>query len=575
MTPPLLTVDTLRVSFSTPDGLVRALDGVSFTLGRGESLAIVGETGSGKTTLARALLGLHPHGSTHGRIIYDGRDLNGQTESLWESLRWRHIALAVQNAGTGFNPVHRVGEQITEPMRVHLGLDSESAWAHAVTLAQANGLEERHLRAYPHQLSGGEKQRAMLTMALSCDPDLLILDEPTSGQDVHARARMIDLLTRIRSERAMALILISHDLAAAAALTEQTAVLYAGQLVEMGASRDVFSTPRHPYTWGLLNAYPNMTTTRDLSAIRGQMPNPLTPPDGCRFHPRCTQAVDSCRTVTPPLESHEGRRVACHLGGIQTLLRAEGLRKAFTLDGGARTTLEALRGVSLAVLEGEVVGVVGETGSGKTTLGRVLVGLLDADAGTIHVEGQDLSQVNRADAKRLRARIQSIPQDPFESVSPLWSVAQIVREPLEIQRVGTASERDSAVRAALEAVGLPSDAGFGARRAQDLSGGQLQRVVIARALIVQPKLLIADEPVSMLDPSEQARLMLLLRSLQNARGMGLLLISHDLALVRKVADRIVVMRAGEIVEQGASHRVMSAPQHAYTRSLIDSAPRFG
>jgi peptide/nickel transport system ATP-binding protein len=551
----LLSVQDLYVNF----GAVRAIDGVSFDLAAGESLAIIGETGSGKTTLARALLGLHPAGSVQGSIRLNGNELIGLSERDWGQIRWKVIALAVQNAASSFDPVYRVGEQIIEPMRQHLSLSNGQSRARALALAEQVGLTERHLRAYPHQLSGGEKQRLMLAMALSCDPDLLILDEPTSGQDMLSRERMIDLLRRLRGERHFALLLISHDLAAAAALTDHTAVLYPGKVAETGDTRTIFTMPRHPYSWGLLNAYPNMTTSRDLSSIRGQMPDPTQPPSGCRFHPRCTQAVEDCRHREPQLEHHDGRQIACHLGGLQTLISAQKLHKSFSLNGSG--PLPAVRDVSLDILHGEVVAVVGETGSGKTTLGKLLVGLLEPDMGDIAFD-------------HAPHQIQMIPQDPFESVNPLFTVRAIVQEPLDIQRVGTRIERTGIVRETLAAVGLPTDDRFLQQQPQSLSGGQLQRVVIARALVLQPKLLVADEPVSMLDPSEAARLINLIKSIQNERGMGLLLISHDIALIRKVADRILVMRDGAIIEQGLSSVITSHPEHSYTRNLLAAAPAF-
>ena len=572
----LLAIQNLRVTFKPtgPDAFpVRALDGVSFELGAGEALALVGETGSGKTTLARALLGLHPAGSISGSIRWQGQELTGLDEAEWRALRWQQIALAVQNAGTAFDPAYRVGEQIAEPIREHLRLSKPDAWTRAAALVAQVGLTERHLRAYPHQLSGGEKQRLMLAMALSCDPDLLIVDEPTSGQDMLSRAYIIALLRRIREETGTSLLIISHDLAAVAQLADQVAVLYAGKLAELGAARDVLTAPRHPYSWGLLNAYPNMTTARDLSGIRGQMPDPTRPPTGCRFHPRCTQAVDQCRTIDPPLENHHGQLVACHLGGVQTLIKAHDLRKTFSTNGhhGPVELIHAVHSVSLDVLEGEVVGVVGETGSGKTTLGRLLVGLLEPDAGVIQFEGHTL---NGKTPKHLRRRIQIIPQDPFDSVSPHLPVLHIVREPLDVQGIGTRADRDVEVQRALTAVSLPTSDDFLARRPHELSGGQLQRVVIARALVLHPKLIIADEPVSMLDASEQAKLITLLKAIQNERGMGLLLISHDLALVRKVADRILVMRAGQIVEAGPTSQIVTHPRHDYTRALLGAAPAF-
>jgi peptide/nickel transport system ATP-binding protein len=585
---PLLTVDDLRVHFPAlapadhpGDTVVRAVDGVSFHLAAGEALAIVGETGSGKTTIGRALLGLHPPETLSGSVRLAGRELLDLPEEDWRAIRWRRIAMAVQNSGSAFDPVYRIGEQIAEPVRKHLDLSPDEAWGRAEALAHRLGLEARHLRAYPHQLSGGEKQRAMLAMALSCDPELLIADEPTSGQDVLSRDRLIDLLDEVRCESGVSLLLISHDLAAVSRLADRVAVLYAGKLFEVGRADDVLPGPRHPYTWGLLNAYPNMTTTRDIRGIRGDLPNPSRPPSGCRFHPRCTQAVDQCRCEEPPLVEVDGRLVACHLGGVQALLQARGLRKTFSIngrganhhgvDGGA---LRAVWDVSLEVMEGEVVALIGETGSGKTTLGNMLVGLLSADRGRILFEGHDLTAASGPLRKRLQGRIQLIAQDPFDTISPRLSVVEIVREPLDIQAKLPPIDRNQKTYEALKAVGLPVDADFLARRAHELSGGQLQRVAIARALVLDPKLIVADEPVSMLDASEQAKVINLLKDIQNERGMGLLLIAHDIALVRKVADRILVMREGAIVERGSASRVVTWPQHPYTRALLQAAPAF-
>ncbi|MCS7177833.1 MAG: ABC transporter ATP-binding protein [Anaerolineae bacterium] len=573
----MLVVRDLRVTFSR-DGKsgVRAVDGVSFELARGGALGVIGETGAGKTTLARALLGLHPPECVQGSVRLDGRELAGLSEEEWRAVRWRRIALVVQSVGTALDPVYRVGEQIGEPMRFHLGLSPAEAWARAEELARRVGLEPRHLCAYPHQLSGGEKQRALLAMALGCNPEVLVLDEPTSGQDMLSRVRLLDLLADLRRERGTALLVVSHDLGAVARLTEEVAVLYAGKLVEVGPTEAVFGDPRHPYTWGLLHSYPDMDTARDLRSIRGLPPDPAHPPAGCRFHPRCTQAVEKCRHEEPPLVEVAGRQVACHLGGLQTLLRAESLRKVFFVDnGGPRSPLEAVRGVSLEIREGEVVALVGETGSGKTTLGRMLVGLLSPDGGRVVLEGRDLTAAQGEKWRWLSRRVQLIPQDPFDAVSPRMTVDQVVREPLDIQKVGAPPEREEKVRQVLKAVGLPTDPVFLSLHAHELSGGQLQRVVIARALVLEPKLLIADEPVAMLDPSEQARVMNLLKEIQVERGLAMLLISHDLALVRKVADRILVMHQGRIVEEGPGSRVVTRPIHEHTRALLESAPRIG
>lgn len=586
MNEPLLSIRDLYVHFPPPEGgdgaVVRAVDGVSFDLAAGEALAIVGESGSGKTSLGRALLGLHLPGTSRGSIRLETRELSHLSEEQWRLLRWRRLAMTVQGVGTAFDPVYRIGEQIAEPLREHFSLPAQAAAARVHELAQQVGLEQRHLRAYPHQLSGGEKQRAMLAMALSCHPDILIVDEPTSGQDALSRARLIALLRELRRQTSLSLLLITHDLAAAAQLADRVAVLYAGKLLEVGTNRDVLERPRHPYTWGLLNAYPSMTTARDLRGIRGQSPDASDPPAGCRFHPRCTQAVDICRRVEPPLTEQDGRLIACHLGGLSILLQAWDLRKTFSTNGqGApgepdnAAEVEAVRQASLRVYHGEVVALVGETGSGKTTLGRLLAGLLKADGGRVVFEGQDLATMNRQSRKASRQRIQFIAQDPFDAVSPRLRVAEIVREPLDIQGIGAAAERREKVIDVLRAVGLSPDAALLRRRAHELSGGQLQRVAIARALVLDPKLIVADEPVSMLDASEQAKVINLLKEIQNERGMGLLIIAHDLALVRKVADRILVMRQGEIVEDGPASQIVTRPRHQYTRSLLGAAPTFG
>jgi len=569
----MLIVQDLRVTFPLDGRMgLRAVDGVSFELAPGTSLGIVGETGAGKTTIARALLGLHPPECVQGSIRLDGRELVGLSEEEWRAIRWRRIALVPQSVGTALDPVYRVGDQIAEPLRYHLGFSPAEAWERSLELARRVGLEPRHLRAYPHQLSGGEKQRALLAMALSCAPDILVLDEPTSGQDMLSRARLLDLLDALCREGGMGLLVISHDLAAVARLTERVAVLYAGQLVEVGPTAEVFQDPRHPYTWGLLRAYPDMSTARDLRGIRGAPPDPANPPPGCRFHPRCTQAIDRCRREKPPLREIGGRWIACHLGGLQTLLRAEGLRKTFSVDG---ERVEAVREATLEIREGEVVALVGKTGSGKTTLAQILVGLLPPDDGRVVLEGRELTAAKGKERRAMMSRIQLIPQDPFDAVSPRLTAAEIVREPLDIQGIGTPEEREVKVRQALQTVGLPTSPDFLARRAHELSGGQLQRVVLARALVLEPKLIVADEPFSMLDPSEQARVINLLKEIQTERGLALLLISHDLALVRKIADRILVMHRGQIVEEGPGSRIVTRPEHEHTRMLLEAAPRLG
>ena len=566
---PDLSVQDLKIKFDTPQGPLTALDGISFQLQAGDSFGVVGETGAGKTTLARALMGLHPSESVSGQVDFDGVDLLALSENDWNSMRWSRIALGVQNAGTAFDPVYTIADQILETIKAHFECKQTDLNERLHHLAQMCGLEPRHLRSYPHQLSGGEKQRAMLTMALSCQPELLILDEPTGGQDLISRSQLVELIQTLQSEWNFSLILISHDLAAVSQLTRQAAVLYAGEIIETGDSVDVFTRPRHPYTWGLMNSYPNMTTSRDLSGIRGQLPNPLNLPPGCRFHPRCTQAIDLCFTDKPILQTCGNREIACHLGGLQPLIKVETLSQSFPVPGN-HSRLRVLKDISLTIYEGEVVAIVGQTGSGKTTLARSLVGLLNRESGRIWLEGNEIPPGSRNSGQQ---RLQYVPQDPFDAVSPRLTVLEIVREPLDILNKQPLVERNQIARQALIAVNLPDDANFLQRYSHQLSGGQLQRVCVARALTVNPKLIIADEPVSMLDPSEQARLIRLLKDLQNERGMGLLLISHDLAMVRKVADRILVLHGGEIIDEGPSGWLVSQPQNPFTQKLVDAAPK--
>ncbi len=553
--------------------VVRAVDGVSFDVRRGEALGIIGESGSGKTSLALAMLGLLPDADVRGEVRLGGEPLPLGDRSAMRRYQWRRMALVFQGAGSSFDPVYRIGQQIIEPMLTHLDIDQRTAQARARELLARVGLAPHYLERYPHQMSGGEKQRALIAMALSCQPDVLVLDEPLAGQDILTRIALIDLFQRLKND-GLALVVIAHDLSDVARLADRIAVMYAGQIVETGPTGPVLDDPAHPYTWGLVNAYPLITRAKDLWGIRGSPPDPTALPQGCRFHPRCTQAVEECRLADVSLAptsadfGGDGRSVACHLGGIRALLRVEGLSKTFR-DGGHQA--QAVRGASMVVREGEVVALVGQSGSGKTTLARLVVGLESPDEGSVVFQGEDLLARGGKARKKWCGRVQLIFQDPFEALSPRMTVAELVREPLDVRRLGSLGERDERVLAALRAVNLPTDYGFLRRHTHQLSGGQLQRVAIARALVLDPKLVIADEPVSMLDASERAKVLQLLKRLQNERGMALLLISHDLALVRKVADRIAVMHRGEIVEQRPSHLLLESPRHEQTRAMVSAA----
>lgn len=571
---PRLELSGLRVTYDPGGAEVQALRGVTLSVSTGSAVGVVGESGSGKTTLALSALRLLPaEAAIGGSVRLGGEELVGASAEAVRRHRGRTAAYVIQAPGRGFNPVRTVGSQVTEPMRLHLGLSRSAARDKASDLARLVELSPDLLERYAHELSGGERQRAMLAMALACDPPLLVLDEPTSGLDSSTKAAIADTLDRLRREEGVGLLVISHDFGLVARLTDEVAVLYGGMVVEHGPTARVLDDPRHPYTRDLVGAYPSMSTQKDLRGIRGAAPDPADPPTGCPYHPRCTQAIDECASWEPELAPVAGRRILCLRGGVLTRLAATDVTKTYRT--GMRRTVTALQGVSLEVREGEVVGVVGETGSGKSTLVKVLVGVEAPDRGAVEWEGRPLASFGRHEWADFRRRVAVVFQDPFEAVSPLLSVAEVVREPLDVQHSGTSAQRGLEVAAALAAVGLPQTDAFMARRAHELSGGQLQRVAVARALVLGPRLLLADEPTSMLDASEQAKLMVLLKDQQLARGMAMIVVSHDLALVRKVADRLVVMHAGEVVETGPGADVIASPAHRVTRALVQAAARLG
>ncbi|MFI6736332.1 dipeptide ABC transporter ATP-binding protein [Nonomuraea sp. NPDC050451] len=523
----LLDVEDLRVSFR---GGV-AVEGVSFSIAPGECLALVGESGSGKSVTARALVGLAGRGARvrAARLSLDGQDLRGHRSKDWRRLRGRRIGLVLQDALTALDPLRTVGAEVAEGLRAHrLAPRGEVAERVTELLAAAgvpNPAERR--RKYPHQLSGGLRQRALIAGALAAGPDLLIADEPTTALDVSVQARILDLLAERRAA-GTALLLISHDLAVVARLADRIAVMRAGRIVELGPAREVLSRPEHPYTRELLAAVPS-AAPRPARAFPGP-------------------AVLSVREV--------GKRFA---------------------DG---TT--ALEGVSLDVSPGEIVGLVGESGSGKTTLARVALGLLAPDGGEVLLGGEPWSGLSERERRPLRHRVGVVWQDPLSSLDPRYTVAKTVGEAVAAARraFGTPGEARTAASTATRAAGrveeLLAMVGLGPelsrRRPHQLSGGQRQRVAIARALAAGPSLLICDEPVSALDVSIQAQVLDLLLTLRDELGLAMLFISHDLAVIRQVSDRVAVMRAGRVVESGHAADVFAAPRHAYTRELLRAVP---
>ncbi|OPY48805.1 MAG: putative ABC transporter ATP-binding protein [Methanosaeta sp. PtaU1.Bin060] len=546
----MLQIKDLKVSF----GKAEILRGINLGLEIGDSISIVGESGAGKTTLGLSIMGL-VKGSHSGEVRFRGKDLLTIPEEDLRGLRGKEIAMVFQNVEDALDPVQRAQDQVAEAIRIHQRIGAKGAEAAAKKILMSVGLKGDKARAYPHQLSGGERQRVIIAMALANDPALLILDEPTASLDALTKADILRLFRSVIVGRIS--LVITHDIALASALTEQMAVLYAGEIVEMGRTDEMLREPRHPYTRGLIRSYPGMTTTKDLQSIPGRMVHGLR---GCPFHERCTQRIEICQREMPPLREIGGRQVACHRGGIVPLLDVRDLCKSFD-------SCDVLRDINLTLYEGETLALVGESGSGKSTLSKLIMGLYEPDSGDVVLEQQ---KVLKRDIS-FYSRVQMIFQNPKESVSHRMNVLDAVLEPLVVQKKGTREERLIRAKEVLDHVELPSDDEFLQRYPHQLSGGEVQRVAIARALALGPKLLIADEPTSALDPSVQAKILKLLMGLQDKMGLAMLFVTHDISLARKVSDRMAVMHKGRIVETGATNEVLSNPEHPYTRKLVQCA----
>jgi len=530
------------------------LRGIDLEVADGECVAIIGESGTGKTTLGLSIMGLL-NGNASGNIMLGDTDLLSLSEEEMRQFRWDRVAIAFQSAQDRLNPTHRILDQVAEPLIAHKSFSKSEAKEKAAELLAAAGLSSEKSSHYPHELSGGEQQRVLIAMALVGDPELMILDEPISSLDAESRIAMMDFLQQSIKDR-MTLV-VTHDLSTAAKLASRTATLYGGRVVELGPTEEMLSKPRHPYTRALLRSYPNMTTVKDLQGIKGRMARQVT---GCAFHPRCTQAIPICSDQSPSLADHEGRMVACHRGGIIPALSANNVTKSFG-------KLKAVDEVGLVLEHGETLALVGQSGSGKTTLARMLSGILEPDTGELWLEGEKPDY----QGKDFHRHVQLVFQNPGEALSHRMTVMEAVCEPLEIQGIGTKTEREEIVRKVIEEVELPAIEEFLDEYPHHLSGGELQRVNIARALVLNPKVLIADEPTAFLDSSIQAKVLKLLLNLQENRGLSVLFITHDIAVARKISDRIMVMQTGTIVEQGLTNRVIAGPSHPYTKGLLDAA----
>jgi peptide/nickel transport system ATP-binding protein len=526
---------------------------LNLELSGAESMAIIGESGTGKTTLALSIMRL-VDGNAKGHILLDGKDLLSLQENEMQELRWKKIAIAFQNANNVLNPVFTVLKQVMEPMVVH-GLKEAEAEKRAEQLLGQFGLPRDRFSAYPHEISGGETQRVLIAMALAGNPEVLILDEPLSSVDATSRIEIVNQLHKLNNS--CTTLVVTHDLDTASRLAQKIAVLYGGTIMETGDSRDVLSNPGHPYTRALIRSYPNMTTVKDLQGIKGKFTRPV---EGCPFHPRCTQAIEICRNK--PLEPYyrENRMIACHRGGIITRLSTRNMTKSFN----GRKVVDS---VNLEIQAGETLAIAGESGSGKTTLAKTIMGLFEADQGKVFLDGKEL--VNRD--KAFYNKVQMVFQNPGEALSHRLTVLESVMEPMEIQGIGTGKERKEKAIRVLGEVELPQSEDFCDTYPHHLSGGEMQRVAIARALVLDPVLLIADEPTAFLDASIQAKVLKLLLNIQDQHGLSIIFITHDIAAARKVSDKIAVMQAGKIVEQGPGNRIITSPSQDYTRRLLKAA----
>ena len=636
----LLRVEDLSVRYDTDDGALHSVTDVSFAIDDGVNYALSGESASGKSTTAKAILGLLPdHGVVEsGEIEFAGRDLRSLTPSERQDLLWEEVAFIPQTAIDALDPVMTVGAQIRQAIQTHREVSERNARRRARELFETVGLDADRVGDYPHQFSGGMRQRVVIAMALALEPKLIIADEPTTGLDVIIQDKIIDNILQIQEETDSSLLLITHDLSVIAETCDEMSVLYGGQILEQGRVEDLLLNPTNPYTMGLKNAFPALDGEgADLVSVPGTPPDLESEPSGCVFEPRCPFATEECATETPDLESlpYRNQRVACHeseraarmrseaataetWGGAaegtrtetdEVLLEVDGLRRHYErsnslwdrvpLDGISPTVtgltdglsrwygkrgdivremfadnssaVRAVDGVSFSVRRGEILGVVGESGCGKSTLGQTLALLEDPTGGGFSFDGNSHEHYRDGNLQAFRQRLQIVFQNPYESLNPRLTVDQLVGEPLTIHDYRL-DERDTAVRETLEQVGLAPAEQYLDKYPNELSGGQRQRVAIARALVIDPAFLICDEPASMLDVSLQAEVLNLLRSLANTEGIGVLYISHDLASLTQIADRLAIMYLGRFVERGPTRRIVTAPKHPYTEALLAAVP---
>ncbi|OIJ34746.1 ABC transporter ATP-binding protein [Microbacterium sp. LCT-H2] len=543
---PLLSVEGLAVDFATMDGVVHAVEGVDLEIRPGETVAIVGESGSGKSTTAMAIIGLLAGGGkvAAGSIKLDGRDISRASESELRTIRGRDIGLVPQDPMSNLNPVAKIGTQVAETLLAHGLATRQNVQAKVVEALTAAGLPdpERRAKQYPHEFSGGMRQRALIAIGLACKPRLLIADEPTSALDVTVQQTILDQIGEMTRELGTAVLLITHDLGLAAERAERVIVMHRGKVVEQGPARQILEDPQHPYTQSLVKAAPSVAVARlrPEAFVRG------------------ASTGSASQSAPGSLSSSKGN-----------IVEIENLTKVYPVRG-KHEDFVAVDDVSLAIPRGETVAIVGESGSGKTTTARMLLKVIEPTSGLIRYEGKDISTLSRAETKDFRQRVQPIFQDPYSSLNPMFTIERLIAEPLEFYKRGSGADRRTRVRQLLDDVALPQS--MLRRYPSELSGGQRQRVAIARALALSPDLIVCDEPVSALDVLVQDQILRLLGDLQREYGLSYLFISHDLAVVRLISDYVCVMKDGKLVEAASSEEIFTNPRDPYTRRLLASIP---
>jgi oligopeptide/dipeptide ABC transporter ATP-binding protein len=598
----ILDIKDLVVRIDMRNTSVTPVDGVTLHIDAGETLGIVGESGCGKSMTGLSIMQLLPSGGhiAGGSVEFMGRDLAPLSYNEMHEIRGNDIAMIFQDPMTSLNPTKTIGDQVAEPVRIHRGASHRDALDRAVEVLGLVGLPrpKERLTDYPHQLSGGMRQRVMIAMALACDPKLLIADEPTTALDVTIQAQILELLSGLKEQLGMAVLLITHDMGVIAGRTDRVMVMYAGKAVESSSTEVLFDEMRHPYSQALLASIPRLEQDNQqrLYSIPGLPPDLTNPPVGCRFAPRCERATDKCRVDEPPLEgATDAHTFACwhpidgpldmsasrRFGAkadeseARVILEVKNLVKEFPVSGslfsrGTKHRVHAVSDVSFSVRQGETFGLVGESGCGKTTVGRLVTALETSDSGEIVFDGDDITKFDRKTLREQRRNFQLMFQDPYASLDPRMRVGAILREPLAIQGIGSRPEQNEIIQGLLADVGLAPDAVD--RYAHEFSGGQRQRIGLARALALNPKLVVADEPVSALDVSIRSQVLNLMRRLQSTHDLTYIVISHDLAVVKYLADTIGVMYLGKMVEIGPSETIYEHPVHPYTARLFEAIP---